>query len=129
MDLKSPIAIETGGDLTKDRQMFRFGKRVAGIVLNNGTGSARTFDIRVQHDSQFYVPLGIPGPAHGTRRAIVQDTYFYFRVPANSSETTPGFFADRGLVVGRQSTSNCSAYPLVWGVELGDCTKNNLGNP
>ena len=115
------IWVESGGDLSRDRTLFRFGKRVESVHLTNGTATARKFDVQVAREAEFYLPLGIPGGNAG-RLTITQETYFYVVVGANSSYSSPPFYARRGLRVKKQSTSNCSAHAIVYGVEEGDCT-------
>ncbi len=119
------IWAETGGDLSKDRTLFRFGKRVESVHLTNGTAAARKFDIQVARDPQFYLPFGSPN-GQLTRREVNRETYFYVIVPANSSYSSPPFFARRGLKVKSQNTSNCSADAIVYGVEEGDCLYKDL---
>lgn len=122
------IWVETGGDLPKDRQFFRFGKRVETVHLTNNTSTARLFDVQVARDPVFYIPVGISG-GHVNRREVQQETYFYVVVAANSSYSSPPFFAERGLKVKAQGTlgRQCSAQAAVYGVNPGDCiTKGQL---
>ena len=123
------IWAETGGDLSKDRQFFRFGKRVQAVVLTNNTATTRLFDVQVARDPVFYFPASIPGPSHGGRREVSQETYFYASVAAGQTYTSQPFFADRGLKVKAQGANgrNCTADALVFGVVPGECiTKGQL---
>lgn len=117
------IWIETGGDLGKDRTLFRFGKRVETVLLTNGTDAARKFDVQVARDPVFYWPASSFAPSNN--REIRQETYFYWQVPANSTAATPPFYARRGLKVKAQTVS-CSAHAIVYGVEEGECTVKGL---
>lgn len=124
-----PIWVETGGDLSKDRQFFRFGKRVETLHLTNNTATTRLFDVQVARDPVFYFPSSIPGPSHGGRREVLQETYFYVTVAAGDSYDSKPFFAERGLKVKAQGANGrqCTADALVYGVQPGDCiTKGQL---
>jgi hypothetical protein len=120
------IAVETGGDLSKDRTFFRFGKRVESILFTNNTSTGRLFDVQVARDPRFYWPASPNGGkgAQVARTEIFQETYFYWAVPANSSSATPPFYARRGLKVKAQGSNGrqCFADALVYGVEEGECT-------
>jgi hypothetical protein len=120
------IWAETGGDLTRDRTLFRFGKRVESLHLNNGTGTARLFDVQVARDPVFYWPAS-PSGGHANRREIRQETYFYVIVPANSPYSSPPFFAPRGLKVKSQGSGNCTAHAIVYGVTEGEITTKDIG--
>ena len=122
---RTGIWAETGGDLSKDRQLFRFGKRCA-VVLGNGTATARKFDVQVARDPVFYWPA--TGYGQQERRAITQQTYFYANVAAGTTYTSPEFFARRGLKVKAQGAlgANCSADTLVYGVEEGEITVKDI---
>lgn len=115
------IWLETGGDLSKDRTLFRFGKRVESLHIMNGSSSARRFDVQVAREPQFYYPVGISG-GHGNRQVITNETYFYVHLAANSTYDSPPFMAERGLKVKSQGTSNCYTNAIVYGVRIGDAT-------
>ncbi len=121
------IVVETGGDLSKDRTLFRFGKRVESVLLTNGTSTARRFDIQVARDPQFYLPFGSPN-GQLTRREVNKETYFYWVVPATSTVGTPPFMARRGLKVKAQGAlgAQCNADAIVYGVEEGDCLYKDI---
>lgn len=126
MSASDRIAIwaETGGDLSKDRTLFRFGKRVETVQIVNNSTSARLFDVQVARNPTFYLPLG----AGGARTEITQETYFYAAVGANSTYSSPPFFADRGLKIKGQGANGrqCFANAALYGIEPGQITTKDV---
>lgn len=107
----------TGGRLSKDRTIFRFGKRVESVCIKNSTSAKVTADIQVARDPRFYLDVG-HGP-HANRKEVYQETYFYMDVPAGSTAFSPPFFADRGLKI-KRLTAACWGGAIVHGVQPGD---------
>lgn len=116
----------TGGKLSKDRTIFRFGKRVESVCIKNSTASAVTVDVQVARDPVFYWPQGISG-GHGNRREIRQETYFYMTVPASSTAFSPPFYAQRGLKLKSVGSASVWGGAIVHGVQIGDVEFKDIG--
>ncbi len=115
------IWVETGGYLHKDRQLFRFGKRVEAVCIKNSTAAAVVVDVAVARDPTFYFPVS-PGSASGNVREVTQETYFYLHVPAGQTVFSPPFFAERGLKLKRVGGgTGVWGNACVYGVQPGDC--------
>lgn len=123
------IWVETGGDLSKDRTLFRFGKRVETVAITNNTATTREFDVQVARDPRFYWPASPNGKANAARREIFQETYFYITAPAGGTVFSPPFYARRGLKVKKQGAlgDKCKVAALVYGVEEGEITVKDIG--
>jgi hypothetical protein len=116
----------TAGKLTKDRTLFRFGKRVESVCVKNATGAAVTVDVQVARDPVFYWPQS-PSGGHGNRREIRQETYFYFTVPAGSTAFSPPFYARRGLKIKGVGSASVWAGAIVHGVVEGEIETKDIG--
>jgi hypothetical protein len=122
------IWVETGGDLSKDRTLFRFGKRVETLHLTNNTSTTRLFDVQVARDPTFYWPSS-PFNAQAARREITKETYFYVTIASGGSYDSKPFFARRGLKVKAQGANGrqCTVDALVAGVQEGEITVKDIG--
>lgn len=116
IDPRYPVSIESGGQLQKDRKLFKFG-RYAQVVLTNGTGSARTFEIAPQ---DFYVVFPDKDHRVSQRTTFEKDHYFYASVPAGETWTSSPMSFPRGLMVRSQNSSKCYAQALIFDVPEGE---------
>lgn len=118
-----------GGYLDKDITLFRFGKRVQSVVITNHSAVKHLVDVQVARDPTFYWPTDIPGPAHGTRTTVFQQTYFYATVLAGTTYNSPPFFARRGIKIKKVGTGagNVWADAIVHGVSEGEIQNKDIG--
>lgn len=118
------IPIETGGPLSGDRNLFKFGKRVQSLILTNTTGSAKTFEMTPHPESSFATSFYWPDFKHqGQKVEIQSDSYFYLTVPANDSRVVNEVYFRRGLRVRGQGDSGCYATVTIHDVLEGDASQ------
>lgn len=117
-----------GGYLKKDAKLFRFGKRVESVCVMNKSTVSHVIDVQVARDPTFYWPDDINGPAHGSRREVFQETYFYMTIGAGQTIFSPPFFARRGLKIKKVGTgaSNVWADAIVHGVSEGEIQNKDI---
>lgn len=118
-----------GGDLVKDRTIFRFGKRVESVYVANFSAVNRLIEVQVARDPVFYWPDDIPGPAHGSRQEVSHQTYFYMPVGAYKTEYSPPFFARRGLKIKQVGGGGKQVWAdaIVHGVSEGEIQNKDIG--
>jgi len=121
------IWAETSGYLDKDLTLFRFGKRVESVHVMNGASVAHTIDVQVARDPVFYWPMS-PSGFNVERSTVRQETYFYIRVAAGATYSSPPFFARRGLKIKKVGTGagNVWAGAIVHGVAEGEIKNKDL---
>lgn len=116
------IPVETGGRLHKDRVLFRFGKRVEAVVVTNSSAAGHLIDVQVARDPQFYYPSGVSVD----RVSIQSETYFYLRVPAGETRSSPPFFARRGIRLKSVGSGAVWGGAIVHGIDEGDASQRDI---